>query len=166
MSKKMWVGGVAVWILLLFSGCDETRHTSKTKESTISSSSFSPTRIHHESDPQGQKSPPLPESASSSQETKLMRNLGLQITDGRIILDTEKSKIFFESLEKKLREGMREGIQKAKERTPRESDPGIYIRNDRIEIDVNKTKSFMRDWIETMEIIGKEINRSLRSLDP
>lgn len=95
-----------------------------------------------------------------------MRKMGLQVDRGRIILDTRKSKEFFEALGKQLKAGMDQSVQKAKQHAPTGSDFGIQVQNEKVVIDLNRTKNFMKGWVETMEILGRELNRSLAPTQP
>ncbi len=100
------------------------------------------------------------------QETELMQKMGLQVDHGRIILDTKKSKEFFEALGKQLKSGVDQSVQKAKQHAPSGSDLGIQVQGEKVVIDLNRTKSFMKGWVETMEILGRELNRSLAPVQP
>ena len=99
-------------------------------------------------------------------ETTLMKKMGLQVKDGQIILDTEKSKRFFESLGRSIKENIHQGVKKAEEKMPSSEDLGIHVEDKKVVIDLNRTKNFMKEWVETMEVLGKELNRSLAPLRP
>ena len=166
MSKKLWSLTLLLSALLLLWGCDHSHKKPGQRAAGASPTAIPSPQSSQKVPPRGQKSSLTEASSSAPRETDLMKKMGLQIEKGRIILDTEKSKNFFEALGRQLREGLDEGVEKAKQHAPKEEDLGIHIRKNRIEIDVNKTKSFMKSWVETMEILGKEINRSLQPLSP
>ena len=166
MSKKFWSLTLPLSALLLLWGCDHSHKKPEQRAAEASPITTPSPQASQKVPPQGQK-PSLGEASSSApHDTDLMKEMGLQVEKGRIILDTEKSKKFFEALGRQLREGLDEGVKKAKQHAPKEEDLGIHIQKNRIEIDVNKTKSFMKKWVEMMEILGKEINRSLQPLNP
>ncbi len=166
MSKKFWSLTLPLGALLLLWGCDHSHNKSEKGDLEASPTAIPSPQVSQKVPPRGQKSPLAEASASAPQETDLMKKMGLQVEKGRIILDTEKSKKFFEALGRQLREGLEEGVEKAKQHAPQEEDLGIHIQKNRIEIDVNKTKAFLKGWVKMMEVLGKEINRSLQPLNP
>jgi len=155
-------------VISLFAGCGTNPHdrnaTVSYPETTLSvgklshSSATSSTSTGTVS---SQRSP-----SSDEEETPLMRKLGLQFKDGAIILDTEKSKHFFESLKRSIGRNIHRSVKEAEEKLPKSEDLGIHIQDNKVVIDLNRTKSFMKEWIETMEVLGKELNRSLAPLRP
>jgi len=100
-------------------------------------------------------------SASPSEKTELMEKMGVEIGEGRILIDMEKSRDFFETLGEQLRGSIDRSIRKAEPHAPSRNELGIVIGDDKIEIDLKQTRKFMQEWVETMEIFGRELNRSL-----
>ncbi len=103
--------------------------------------------------------------ANSPEEREMMERMGIDVEPGRIRIDTRKARHFFETVERELRSGVDRGIEKAKEhqRSSGVTDLGIHVGNDRIEIDLNRTKRFMKIWAESMKLLGEEVEQSLRA---
>ena len=107
-----------------------------------------------------------PASASQpSDEKAMMEKMGIEVEPGRIRIDTQKARNFFEAIERQLSSGMDRGVKKAKEHQERSgvTDLGIHVGKDRIEIDLNQTKRFMKIWGESMKILGEEVEKSLQA---
>jgi len=99
-------------------------------------------------------------------ETGLMRKIGVQVTKGKIIIDTGKSKQFFESLEREFHKSMEESVRTIEQHSPDITDLGIHIQKDKITVDLNRTAGFLKEWVETMKVLGEELDRSLAPVRP
>jgi hypothetical protein len=97
-------------------------------------------------------------------KTEMMERMGIEVGSGTIRIDTRKARSFFEAMERQISGGVNRGVQKAKQHQNRSGveDIGIHVEKDRIEIDLNKTKRFMKIWGESMKILGEEIEKSLQ----
>ena len=162
--KKNIVIGLTVSVLIVV-GCG--------KDGQENNESGTPGRIpsHTSSAPaaaplQGSPSSPASRKNSAPHQTELMKKMGLQVESGRIILDTEKSKNFFESLGKAIEKNIHQGMEKAEQHVPSGEDLGIQMDDKKVVIDLNKTKNFMKVWVETLEVLGRELNRSLAPIQP
>ncbi|WP_292656001.1 hypothetical protein [Nitratifractor sp.] len=90
--------------------------------------------------------------------------MGIEVEPGRLIIDTRRAKTYLDALGRQLESGIRQGVQKAGQHAPQETDLGIRVSPDRVEIDLNRTRHFMQEWIEAVRIFGEELNRSLAPL--
>jgi predicted nucleotidyltransferase len=104
-------------------------------------------------------------SPSPARKSEMMEKMGIEVGNGRISIDTQKTRSFLEAIERQISSGMNRGVQKAKQHQDQSGveDIGIHVGKDRIEIDLNKTKKFMEIWGESMKILGKEIEKSLQA---
>ncbi len=87
--------------------------------------------------------------------------MGINIGDGKISIDTNRTKSFLESISKACKSGFNLGIEKASKEMPKEEDLGIKVESEKIEIDLNKTKNFMKKWLKAVEVFAKELNSTL-----
>ena len=69
-----------------------------------------------------------------------------------------------ERLGSELEQGVHRGAQRAQSKAPADSELGIQISDERVEIDLNRTRHFMQQWIEAVKVFGEELNRSLAPL--
>jgi len=92
--------------------------------------------------------------------------IGIVVDQTRIIIDTNQTKHFLESLTRKLDQNFKQieqGLRKEKLQSPNET--GIIITQDRIEVDLNQTQNFVNKWIRSMEAVGKQLDGIARELD-
>ena len=92
--------------------------------------------------------------------------IGIVVDRDRIIIDTNQTRHFLESLTLRLDHNFKQiekGLRREKLRSP--NDTGIVITPDRIEVDLNKTQNFVKQWIRSMEAVGQQLNGIARELD-
>jgi len=92
--------------------------------------------------------------------------IGIVVDQNHIIIDTNQTKHFLESLTRKLDHNFKQiekGLRKEKLRSP--NDTGIIITQDRIEVDLNKTQIFVEKWMRSMEEVGKQLDGIAKELD-
>ena len=102
--------------------------------------------------------------ASPSPGVSGLQKMGVEVGQGRIIIDTRRAKAYLDALGRQLESGIRQGVQKAGRQAPQGADLGIHVSPDKVEIDLNRTRHFMQEWIEAVRIFGEELNRSLGPL--
>ena len=103
--------------------------------------------------------------SEEAEEKKFLKKIGIVIDDGKIEIDANKTKSFFENLNRAFERGIDSGVKKASKEAPTEEDLGIRIEGEKVEIDLNKTKNFMKKWIKAIEVFAKELNSTLKSLE-
>jgi len=92
--------------------------------------------------------------------------IGIVVDQNRIIIDTNQTRRFLESLTRKLDRNFKQieqGLRKEKLQSPNET--GIIITKDRIEVDLNQTQNFVNKWIRSMEAVGKQLDGIAKELD-
>jgi hypothetical protein len=102
--------------------------------------------------------------ASPSPGTSGLEKMGVEVEPGRVIIDTRRVKAYLEALGRQLESGMHQGSKKAGASGSQGPQLGIRVSQDKIEIDLNKTRHFMQEWIEVMKVFGEELNRTLAPL--
>jgi hypothetical protein len=107
--------------------------------------------------------PAAPPSPAPSGKPEVLERMGIEVGGGRITIDTKKAKSYFEALERQISHGVNRGVKKARQHASGAEDIGIYVDKDRVEIDLNKTKNFLKIWGESMKILGEELDRSLKA---
>ncbi len=92
--------------------------------------------------------------------------LGIEIRNGKIIIDTNQTKNFLDSVGRQLDNGFRKiekDLRKNQIKTPNET--GVIITDDKMEIDLNKSRNFMKKWMKSMEGVAKELDRTMRDIE-
>jgi uncharacterized alkaline shock family protein YloU len=85
-------------------------------------------------------------SDKESENIDLLSLLGIKIDDGKIEIDTNATKSFFESLQQKVESKASELENSIKEgKIDLKESVGVRVDDEKIEIDLNKTKSFLEE---------------------
>jgi len=110
------------------------------------------------------------EAQKKAQEAQKAENklshLGVTTTpDGKIIIDTNKTKTYFEQFAKQMKEKMDKLAKDMQKGMIEEKEAGIEVSQDKIVIDVNKTRGFMENWAKKMETFVKEMDEVAKSIE-
>jgi len=106
----------------------------------------------------------------SEQNSDLLKKLGIDIGDGKINIDMNQTKDFFNSL-KDTFEGAAQNLQKdiSDGKVDMAENIGIKIDKENINIDLNKTKDFMTSLSKMFEgflgEVDKSVNQVTKELD-
>jgi len=112
--------------------------------------------------------PPSPGMApvQPSKPSSPLKRLGIEVQDGRIIIDPKRTRGFFEELERKLGGGASPASAPSPARDSsgkviEVQEMGIHVGEDRIEIDLNRTRNVMKMWADSLKQIGEELEKAL-----
>ena len=105
-----------------------------------------------------------PSTETQAEKDKLSQ-MGVNMDNDVITIDTNKTKTFLEDLSKKMEKQMQKisydldkGIIEAK-------DAGVNINNGHINIDLNKTQDLFESWGKKIQMFTNEFNDATKSLD-
>ena len=94
----------------------------------------------------------------SSKEENLLELLGIKLEDGKLEIDTNQTKEFFENLQKSI-EKKAEDLSSGNINL---ENVGIKVKDEKIEVDLNKTKSLLDNIAKKaknfVDILDKTIN--------
>ena len=91
----------------------------------------------------------------------LLGQLGLNITDGKIVIDINKTSNFFENIENQMQNKAKEIETKiANSELNMTENMGIEVQGEQIAIDLNKTKKMLQQINILMKDIFLDINSS------
>jgi len=91
----------------------------------------------------------------------VMNKMGVTMQEGKLIIDTNKAKEFFSTLQKNL-EGIDRGLQEGNLTAMK--PVGIDVTQDKMTIDLNKSRSFFDSWGKKMEAFAKEFDKMTKML--
>lgn len=98
-------------------------------------------------------------------EPSMMNKMGVSMEDGKLIIDTNKTKKFFTVFQEKMDNTSREIDRELREGNLTVTVPaGIEVTSKKVSIDLNKSESFFKSWGEKMESFAKEFDKMTRSL--
>jgi hypothetical protein len=81
--------------------------------------------------------------------------------EGKLIIDTNKAKEFFWTLQKNL-DGIDKGLQEGNLTAMK--PVGIEVTQEKMTIDLNKSRSFFDSWGKQMEVFAKEFDKMTKML--
>jgi len=97
--------------------------------------------------------------------TDKLSNMGINVKEGVISIDTNKTRDFFKTLSntmnakiEKVNNDIEKGILDIK-------NAGIKINNEHINIDLNKTKELLDTWSQKMQIFVQEFDSFSQNID-
>ena len=104
-------------------------------------------------------------SDKSSENIDLLTLLGIKIDDGKIEIDTNATKSFFENIQKKVEEkasDLEKGIQEGK--IDLKESVGVRVDESKIEIDLNKTKSFLEEISNKAKSFIESLDKTINDI--
>lgn len=100
-----------------------------------------------------------------AQKNTKLSNAGITIDDGKIIIDTNKTKDFFENMAQNIDTKFKQITIDIEKGTLDDDEMGISIDKEHINIDLNKTKGFfdtlgtkIQDFLKEFDIMIKEMD--------
>ncbi len=107
--------------------------------------------------------------AAQQIQNQKLSPIGIEIQENKITIDANKSKDFFQTLNKNLEKKVIQLTQKFKKGIIDEKEAGIHIDDTHININLNKTKGFLETWGKQLQGIVKQfgnITKEIEQLHP
>jgi len=99
------------------------------------------------------------EIAKKEANQSTLMKAGITMDDGKLIIDTNKTKEFFSKLANRFTIIYQKIDQELKEENLTSTkDMGFEMSSDTLSVDFNKTDSFFKGWSQKIEKFSKEIN--------
>ncbi len=150
-------------VLFAFTGCDQKKEDQTAHDAKVAQQAREQLLKELKAKEKAERST-LPE-AHTEQSTLVQA--GIKTTpDGKIIIDTNKTKSYFEKMAKRMKEKMDKLASDMKKGALEEKEAGIEVSQEKIVIDVNRTKGFMEQWAKKMETFVKEMDEVARTIEP
>ena len=103
--------------------------------------------------------------AKKDQNTSKLNNMGINMEDGTITIDTNKTKDFFRDLNKKMGEQMKKLSDDLEKGIVETKEAGIEINEQHIHIDLNKTQDLLIDWGKKIQVFVQEFDEIAKTLE-
>ena len=136
-------------LLLLFSGCQDKKEEQAQHDAKIA---------------QEARAELLKEQAEAKKkQEELEKNnkfskIGITSEDGKIIIDTNKTKSYFKDLAHQMKTKMDKMSKDLEKGIVKNEEAGIEMDETHINIDLNKTKHFLDTWAKKMQGFVKEFD--------
>ena len=91
--------------------------------------------------------------------------VGINVNNGTITIDTNKTKDFFKQFSQKMEEKMKKISDDLQQGIVESKEAGINIDNEHVNIDLNKTKTFLEDWANKIQVFAHEFDTISKDLE-
>lgn len=98
-------------------------------------------------------------------QNKKLSQVGIQVKEDEITINTKKTKDFFEQLGKTFENKIKKITQDLEKGMLDEQDAGVKIDETHINIDLNKTKDFLEGWGKKLQGFVQDFDSIAKELD-
>ncbi len=106
------------------------------------------------------------QTASKTKSSGKLDHLGVTTTpDGKIIIDTNKTKSYLEQLALQMKAKADELAKEMQQGVIEEKEVGIEVNQTKIVIDLNKTQNFMEKWAKKMQGFVKDMEKLSKTIE-
>ncbi|MEA3433773.1 MAG: hypothetical protein U9R13_04275 [Campylobacterota bacterium] len=140
-------------LLLLFSGCQDKKEEQAQHDAKVA---------------QEARAELLKEQAKEQEaleKNNKYSKIGITSEDGKIIIDTNKTKSYFKDLAHQMKTKMDKMSKDLEKGIVKNEEAGIEANETHINIDLNKTKSFLDTWGKKMQGFVKEFDEIAKEFD-
>ena len=150
-------------LLLLFtlSGCQDNKESQAKHDAKI----IAQAKAEMRAEIKAEQAAEVKKQEAKLQENNKLAHMGITTNNGKLIIDTNKTKDFFQKMAEKIKihaekfsKDMEKGIIDDKE-------AGIEVSNTKINIDLNKTKGFLDNWGKVFESYAKEFEKMTKEME-
>ena len=99
--------------------------------------------------------------AERAKNPSVINRMGVTMQEGKLVIDTNKAKEFFWTLQENL-DGIDRELQKGNLTAMKPA--GIEVTQDKVSIDLNKSRSFFDSWGKQMEVFAREFDKMTKML--
>lgn len=100
-----------------------------------------------------------------AKEAPKFNKMGINVNDGTIMIDTNKTKDFFHDLGKQIDMRMKKMSSDMEKGMIEYKEAGVDINEQHIHIDLNKTRDMLLDWGKQLEVFIKEFDKMTKPLE-
>ena len=143
-------------VLLLFSGCQDKKEEQAQHDAKIAQEAR--TELLKEQAEAKKKQEEL-------EKNNKFSKIGITSEDGKIIIDTNKTKSYFQNLTHEMKTKMDKMSKDLEKGIVKNEEAGIEANETHINIDLNKTKSFLDTWGKKMQGFVKEFDDIAKEFD-
>lgn len=140
-------------LLLAFSGCQDKKEDQAQRDAKIA---------------QEARAELLKEQAEAkkkSEQNSTYSKIGITSEDGKITIDTNKTKSYFKDLAHQMKTKMDKMSKDLEKGIIKNEEAGIEMDETHINIDLNKTKTFLETWGKKMQGFVKEFDEIAKEFD-
>jgi hypothetical protein len=106
-----------------------------------------------------------PQQQQPAEEKGKLAQMGITADQGKIIIDTNKTRDFFKQMAQKIQHETQKLSQEMQQGVIEEGAAGIEVNQTHINIDLNKTEHFLDIWSKKLEEYVKEFDTITNQFD-
>ncbi len=145
-------------LLLSFSGCQDSKEKQAQHDAQVAQQAKTELLAQLKEEEKRKKE------LASQKENKLSK-IGITTEDGKIIIDTNKTKDFFKDIATKMKNKMEKLSKDIEQGIIKDKNAGIEIDEKHINIDLNKTKTFLENFTKKVQGFVKEFDNIAQEID-
>jgi len=147
---------IAMILLLSFSGCQDTKEDQTQHDAKIAQEARVQLLKEQAEDKKKQE---------ELEKNNKYSKIGITKEDGKIIIDTNKTKSYFKDLAHQMKTKMDKMSKDLEKGIVKNEEAGIEMDETHINIDLNKTKTFLDIWGKKMQGFVKEFDEIAKEFD-
>ena len=148
---------ITLTILLALSGCQDAKENQASHDAKIAEQAKAELRAELKKEQE--------EKVLETQKNNKYAHIGITTEDGKVIIDTDKTKSYFQQMANQLKAHADKFAKDFEKGVIDDKEAGIEVNATHINIDLNKTKSFLDTWSKTIEGYAKEFKQMTETLD-
>ncbi len=150
-------------LLFSFSGCQDAKEKQAQHDAQVAQQAKAEVLAELKAKEEAKRKKEL-----EAQKNSKLSKIGITAEDGKIIIDTNKTRDFFKDVATKMKHKMEKLSNDLEQGMIKDKNAGIEVDETHINIDLNKTKSFLDNWgekiqgfVKEFDNIAKEINNTV-----
>ncbi len=148
-------------LLLTLTGCQDKAKEQAAHDAQIAEKVRAEVRAEYEAKEAARKA----ELEKQKQVATKLNRMGIDMENGKIIIDTNQTKTFFNNLGKQMQQKIKKMSEDLQKGVIHDQEAGIEIDNEHINIDLNKTKTLLEIWTKKMQGFVKEFDNVAKNLE-
>ena len=93
----------------------------------------------------------------SEHNRSILKKAGFEFGKDKVIIDTKKTRSFLNTIGTKLHKAFGNLVEKGDGNLSLQKGEVLEISDEKVEIDLKKTKELMRNWVDAIESFSKEV---------
>ena len=148
-------------LIFTFSGCQNAQKNQAEHDAKVAAQAKAELRaeLKKEAEEKARKK------ETDIQKHNKMAPMGITTDDGKLIIDTNKTKTFFQQMAANIKTHADKFAKDMKKGVVDDKEAGVEINETHINIDLNKTKSFLDSWSKTVEGYAKEFEKMTKEIN-
>ena len=143
---------ISLSLLFALSGCNNAQENQSAHDAKVAAEAKAELRAELKAEQEAKAK----QNEIDVQQDNKLAHMGITTTNGKLIIDTNKTKSFFQKMAENFKAKADKFAKDMEKGEVNNTEAGIEMTDSTINIDLNKTKSFLDNWGKTIEGYVKE----------